>query len=98
MAAVVKYLGCIMRNTRLSGGVSGCRERTAPKLEAVIRKRRSENHSGHIRCSLVFLSISLADPCVTSRFFWNAAMVCFRSVDCIIRYDDGSCACSVCSF
>ena len=45
MAAVIKFLDWIMRSTKLSGGVPGHRERTAPKLEPVTRKWRSENQS-----------------------------------------------------
>ena len=68
----------MIRKTKLSGRVSGLRDRTEPNKEAVILYLLTENHSGDILCSRVFLSISRALSAVTSSDFLKADTVSLR--------------------
>ena len=72
MAGVEKVLGCMMCNTKLSGGVSGLRDRNK---EAVIL---IGNHSGDWWCSRVLFSISRDLSGETSSVFLNAHIVSLR--------------------
>ena len=79
-AAVGKLLGCRILSTKLSGGVSGFRERTAPKLDEVILFLREEYYRGESLCSLVLLSISRAFSSLICRLSLKADIVSFKSL------------------
>lgn len=88
IAGVEKLLGRMIRRTKLSGGVSARRVRTAPNSEAVIRYLRTENQSEDSR-SRVFLSISRAFSSLISRLFLKAAIVLLSVEVSGICCDDG---------
>ena len=69
-----------MCNTKLCGGVSGLREKTAPDKDDVMRYLRTEYQSSEFRCSRVFLSISQHLSDVILRVSLNCEMVSF-SID-----------------